>query len=126
MVLTAEQQSALRARLEAERGRLRGDLAELGTEVAVLGQSQQLEGGSPGNHFADDATDIVEQEKDLALIEGLRGRLYDIERAIERMDRGAYGRCERCGQPIAPERLEALPSARLCITCKAREARSGR
>lgn len=126
MVLTAEQQSALRARLEAERGRLRGDLEELGEEVAVLGQSQQNEGGNPGNHFADDATDIMEQEKNLTLIESLRGRLYDIERALDRMDRGTYGQCERCGQPIAAERLEALPSARLCINCKALEARQGR
>ena len=126
MVLTAEQQSALRARLEAERGRLRGDLEALGEEVAVLGQSQQLEGGSPGNHFADDATDIMEQEKNLTLIEGLRGRLYDIERALDHMDRGTYGKCERCGQPIAAERLEALPSARLCINCKALETRQGR
>jgi len=34
------------------------------------------------------------------------------------VDRGTYGVCERCGQPIAVERLEAIPWARLCIGCK--------
>ena len=34
------------------------------------------------------------------------------------MDAGSYGLCERCGQPIGDERLEALPAARLCLACK--------
>jgi len=37
------------------------------------------------------------------------------------MDAGTYGLCERCGNPIEPARLEALPHALLCLTCKRRD-----
>lgn len=40
------------------------------------------------------------------------------EHARERLERGAYGVCEDCGQRIAPERLEALPDATRCVTCQ--------
>ena len=42
----------------------------------------------------------------------------DVERAIAKMDASTYGTCERCGNAIPPERLEALPWAVLCIDCK--------
>ena len=126
MALTADQQTALRARLEEERTRLQADLDQLDAEIVALGQSQAVEAGSTGNHFADDATDIMEQERDLALIGNLRERLRDVERALAKMDEGTYGLCERCGKPINPERLEALPTARLDIDCKALEDRRNR
>ena len=126
MALTADQQTALRARLEEERARMRADLEQLDAEVVALGQSQAIEAGSTGNHFADDATDIMEQERDLALISNLRERLRDADHALARMEEGTYGICERCGKPINPERLEALPTARLCIDCKALEDRRRR
>lgn len=121
MVLSVEQTNALRMRLEDERARLRVDLDGLAAEIVDLGQSQAIEAGGAGNHLADDATDVMEQEKDLALRQNLEDRLRDIEQALDRMERGTYGICENCGRPIAPERLEVLPSARLCIECRARE-----
>lgn len=123
MVLSVEQTNALRTRLEDERARLRVDLDGLAAEIVDLGQSQAIEAGGAGNHLADDATDVMEQEKDLALRQNLEDRLRDIEQALDRMERGTYGICENCGRPIAPERLEVLPSARLCIECRAREDR---
>ena len=46
-----------------------------------------------------------------------------MERALERLDGGGYGWCERCGNPIPVERLAAFPSATLCVTCKQLEER---
>ena len=46
-----------------------------------------------------------------------------LERALERLDEGSYGWCERCGNPIPVERLAAFPSATLCVTCKQLEER---
>jgi len=43
--------------------------------------------------------------------------LRDIEAALARIDRGAFGRCERCGGAIGRQRLRAVPEARHCITC---------
>ena len=123
MALKATEKKALKARLEQERDRLLADLRGLDAEIVSLGQSQQIEAGGAGNHFADDATDIMEQEKDLALKGNLEERIRDVERALGRLADGTYGICENCGRPINPERLEALPSARLCIDCKAQADR---
>ena len=68
-------------------------------------------------HMADDASDVAEQATNLALRRHLEGQLKEIERAIARAERGTYGMCERCGKPIAEERLRVIPSASLCIDC---------
>jgi RNA polymerase-binding transcription factor DksA len=52
-----------------------------------------------------------------ALDEAGRREIAGIERALARMDSGTYGNCARCGDPIAPARLRALPAAEHCIRC---------
>src|SRR5262249_14969272 len=118
MVQTGNVQQKNRDRLTQERERILADLTGLDQEIVVLGQGQQDEGGGTGNHIADDATDIVEQERNLALIGNLRERLHDVDRALERLDAGTYGICERCDRPIARARLEALPFVTFCIDCQ--------
>ena len=44
--------------------------------------------------------------------------LRAIQDALARLQRGEYGFCQRCGDSIAPRRLEALPHATLCIECQ--------
>ncbi len=68
-----------------------------------------------GNHMADDATDVAEQAKTLALRIHLEGMLKDVDRALVRISKGKYGLCEQCGKPIAEDRLKAMPWATLCI-----------
>jgi RNA polymerase-binding protein DksA len=70
-----------------------------------------------GNHMADDATEVEEQAKSLALRRHLEGMLKEIDRAIVRADKGTYGICDRCKNPIPEERLKVVPSATLCIDC---------
>jgi RNA polymerase-binding transcription factor DksA len=41
----------------------------------------------------------------------------EIDAAVQRLDAGTYGACERCGDAIAPERLQAIPHARTCVRC---------
>ena len=50
--------------------------------------------------------------------------LGEIDGALARIDEGTYGTCQRCGDSIAEERLEALPWAMLCIDCKRKQERS--
>lgn len=121
MALSKQQQETFRARLHEERERTDADLAGLDSEMVALGVSQQDEGGGAGNHIADDATDVMEQQRNLALIANLQERRRDIARALERLDDGTYGICERCQKPIATARLEALPFATLCIECQSLE-----
>lgn len=118
MALSTKLQETYRTRLTEEHARIEADLAELGSENIDLGVSQQDEGGGAGNHMADDATDVMEQQRNYALIENLQNRRRDVDHALSRLDEGTYGFCERCGKVINPERLEALPFATKCIECQ--------
>lgn len=104
----------LRARLEEERAALRSQLEESGANPDEEGELTVVfdEG------FADSAQTTAERARLISLIEGLRQNLAEVEHALSKMDEGTYGVCERCGTQIAPERLETLPWARLCIECK--------
>jgi DnaK suppressor protein len=68
--------------------------------------------------FADRGHSTDERSQVIAVVRALRSNLRDVERALTKMDAGTYGICERCGEPISLERLEALPWAVLCIDCK--------
>ena len=68
-------------------------------------------------HLADNASDVTEQMTAQALRHHLDELLKDVERAIARAEHGTYGVCERCGQPISAERLQALPATTLCLVC---------
>ena len=62
--------------------------------------------------------DVYEREKNLALLQRLEQKLESLERALRLQTKGDYGICERCGKPIDPERLEALPDTTVCLPCK--------
>ena len=96
-----------RAALEAERARL---LRELGEPIQAPGQMTY------GSQAAA-ATFVFEQQRDLALRDRSRIELGQVEVALRKLDDGSYGTCSSCGKPIAPERLEAIPWAPLCIDC---------
>ncbi len=108
----------IRARLEAERERLRREIEE---QSAILPAYD----GSPtesryGNHAADEATDTFEEEKALALRSHFVGELNEVEHALRKLERGEYGKCEECGREINPERLGIVPYVRLCVECQSR------
>jgi DnaK suppressor protein len=60
----------------------------------------------------------VERERDLALSAQAMAEVQAIDTALEKIAAGTYGTCDRCGEPIPEERLEALPHAALCVRCK--------
>jgi DnaK suppressor protein len=97
-----------RAALSTERERL---LAELGEAIVAPGQMTY------GSQAAA-ATQVFEQQRDLALRDRAEQQLQLVDAALARMDAGTYGACVRCGEPIAVERLEALPWASHCIDCQ--------
>jgi len=103
-----------KARLEAERERLERELAALDSAEGAG------ERGSYATHVADDATETFDQEQTLALARHVRGVLSQVERALQKLATGSYGRCDRCGEPIDDARLAALPQATLCLTCQAK------
>ncbi|MCS6844573.1 MAG: TraR/DksA family transcriptional regulator [Caldilineales bacterium] len=104
--------SRLRQKLEAERAELLDAISRY--EVVARQKRPGL-----GNHMADDGTEAFEQAASLALHRNEQALLDQVERALARMDKGTYGVCERCSEPIDYARLEALPYASLCIRCQA-------
>jgi len=69
-------------------------------------------------HSADLALETFEREKDLGLKDGLEIDKAKIALALDRIDKGNYGNCLRCGNPIPENRLKAAPEAELCIHCQ--------
>jgi RNA polymerase-binding protein DksA len=104
-----------RAILISERDRVRAEIAE-----GIVAPGPMTYGSQ-----AAAATQVFEQQRDLALRDRNAAHLAEIEAAIARLDAGTYGRCARCGEPIAPERLEALPWAAHCIDCQRIVGRGG-
>ncbi len=104
---------ALRQSLESHREDLRKEIADQGVDPDSEEFVVDLETG-----FADSAHTTAERARLVSVVEQLRTNLGEVEHALAKMDRGSYGTCERCHQPIAIERLETLPWARLCISCK--------
>ena len=65
-------------------------------------------------------TDAMEREKTF-LFASREGKFLNyLEDALQRIEKGEYGRCETCGKLIEKERLEAVPHARQCLDCKLR------
>ncbi|HEX3255345.1 MAG TPA: TraR/DksA C4-type zinc finger protein [Gaiellaceae bacterium] len=75
------------------------------------------------NHLADSATATLNREIDYSLEENSEHMLTAIDEALQRIESGTFGTCKRCGNPIAEERLEAIPYANRCIDCKRLEER---
>jgi RNA polymerase-binding transcription factor DksA len=106
-------ESAVRERLQHERARVGELISELRSEG--LDEEQAAHSGDLTHydqHPADQASEMFEREKDLAILEGLETDLAEIEAALQRLDDGTFGVDEVTGDPIDPERLEALPTAR--------------
>ena len=68
-------------------------------------------------HDPEGATIAFERAQIAALLQQARRSGADLERALERLQHGRYGTCERCAEPIGVERLVARPSASTCISC---------
>ena len=125
--VTEKDHKRFETRLLEERARLLKELGYL--EQNVLKQNPRDSSGDLSGysfHMADAGTDAMEREKAF-LFASTEGRaLHDVDEALRRLYKGEYGMCESCGQPIAPQRLEVVPHARLCIKCKEREEKAGR
>jgi len=113
----------LRARLEAERKRLNDELAQLSADAYPQDERRE---GSPFGKREEEATEALELEKRLALEKDIRDKLVEIEQSLAKIDEGSYGKCDSCGKDIEPGRLEALPQANLCMSCKSKQAKNAR
>ena len=113
----------LRARLEEERQNL---TAELEQSKESGHSTEERREGSPFGKREEAATEAYDFEKRLALEKRWRDQLAEVEHALKKFEEGTYGLCDMCGQHIDPARLEALPLAHLCMSCKAKLAKNAK
>jgi RNA polymerase-binding protein DksA len=97
---------AIRKKLEEER-------------VQLLARSIPPPEAAKGDE-ADMAAMAQAKEQSLWLANDQKQRLALIDQALARIAAGKYGICDRCGNLIAPERMEAMPHATLCIACQSK------
>ena len=110
-----QQLDSLKSALEAEKTSVDRQLAEAGAP----GENVDVD---VDEGFADSAHATAERSQALALIDQLHEHQREITAALARIDEGVYGKCENCGQEIPFERLEARPTATLCVNCKQKAA----
>jgi len=101
----------LKKQLLERREMIRGNID---LELNDLKQSER-------HHLADMedlASDTLDESTAYHILELEQAELSQIEKALEAIESGEYGKCEDCGEPISIERLRALPFATLCVDCK--------
>jgi RNA polymerase-binding transcription factor DksA len=113
--MTERDLQAYRRRLRELVGRLTGDVSEL--EAEALHPAGGADGPTADTDQDDPGARGAEGDVALALLGTEEQVLAEARAALERLDRGAFGRCERCGRAIGKTRLAAVPYARHCIRC---------
>jgi len=90
------------------------------------GEYESSAGRAHSNHMADQGSDEFEYETQLLLSATQRGRLREIDEALQRIEDGTYGVCEKTGKLIGKARLKAIPTARLSIEAQEEEEQAAR
>ncbi|WSZ86822.1 TraR/DksA C4-type zinc finger protein [Streptomyces sp. NBC_00859] len=108
--------------MTAERADVNGQIAALSREFDEIVEANSLV-AVDDEHDPEGSSTAFERAHVAALLARANSRLADVDRALERIERGEYGRCERCGEPIPAERLEVRPAASTCVACAAEATR---
>ena len=119
--MNAENSKPYKERLIALRAQFRGDVNRMAG--AVLEKTLMQANGDLSSmpiHMADIGTDNFEREFTLTLMENKDRTLEQIEGALELIEDGIYGVCEKCDARIPKTRLNAIPYTVLCVRCAAR------
>jgi DnaK suppressor protein len=118
--MSANEFTQLRTRLEAERDRLETAVRQIEAQdrestAEAVGETVYRD------HSGDPDLASFDLELDMSLEENLRRSLAEVRAALARMEDGSYGACHSCREQIPEPRLEAVPTASLCISCKEAE-----
>lgn len=122
-----------REQIEKYRRRLIELAARLKTdESSVIDEAlRQAGSGTSGNlsnvpmHLADMGSDAFEQEMSSSLMSNARQLQIDVADALDRLDKGTFGRCEQCGGDIREGRLQVVPYTRYCRDCAQKAENEG-
>jgi DnaK suppressor protein len=114
----AIEDASVRERLAADRAGTSGQIAALTRDYEGIVEANALV-AVDDEHDPEGSSTAFERAHVGSLLARARDHLDDLDRALERLEHGGYGRCERCGEPIPAARLEARPAAATCVRCAA-------
>jgi DnaK suppressor protein len=109
----------IRQRLEKEHKRMTEQLEH----IRANRSSEDRREGSPFGKREEEATETADLENMVAQEQRVREELTDIETALKKFDLGTFGKCEKCGRQIELARMEAMPTAKLCMNDAQKNAR---
>jgi DnaK suppressor protein len=104
----------IKIRLTEEKKHIEDDLFQLKAPKIT----DERREGSPFGKREEEATEAMEFEKRLALENRLQTMLIEVDRALQKLEDGTYGICDVCNNPIDPARMEVLPQAIQCMSCR--------
>jgi RNA polymerase-binding transcription factor DksA len=112
----------IKEKLEAEKKILEQELQKFAEKDKNLPHDwdtrfPKFNGGAGSQAMEDEAGEVEEYVTRLPIEYSLETRLRDINLALEKIEKGEYGKCEKCGKNIPKERLEVCPEARFCLKC---------
>jgi DnaK suppressor protein len=110
--------AAQRRELEARRSSYEADMARSTAAALELTEDGGNQDMADEDGFGEGDTLNVERDRLLLVASEARARVAEIVAALERVDAGTYGMCRSCGKPIPQARLEVVPEATLCVSCK--------
>jgi DnaK suppressor protein len=102
----------IRLRLENDRKRFSEQLEQFRASRTA----EERREGSPFGKREEEATETAELENLVAQEQRIVDQLGDIDTALKKFETSTFGLCEKCGQKIEPARLEAIPTAKLCMS----------
>jgi len=111
---TQEEKNEFKAKLERAKKDISAEIENLSAHDGVQ------DFGSDVDHGDEEADEAEELGNQLGIIQALKERLNNVEHALAKFEKGAYGVCEQCGNTIDQELLMAAPESRLCRDCKAK------
>ena len=108
----------METKLKEQQKNLRNDLAGFAEKNVHKKDDYNTKFPNYGSKDEENAVEVADFQDNLSLESDLEKNLAKVDKALERIKQGAYGKCERCGKKIDPERLQAFPAATTCLNCK--------
>jgi DnaK suppressor protein len=119
-VSTKNKYEELRKQLEEDKIHVSRELEQIKAAGQTMDNRRE---GSPFGKREEEATEAMELEKRLTMERKLNDQLAAVEHALDKFEKGTYGICDICGQPIEQARLEARPQSTVCMKCKSGPAK---
>lgn len=111
-------QEKLKAQLLSEEESLEKELSKIADKDKTLEHDYDARFPNYGSEEEQNAQEVAQYDQSLDMEAKLEVKLKNVKNALIRIEKGTYGQCAACGKEINPERLEALPSATLCVECQ--------